>query len=196
MKFFIKTNLLFALILLPALPLILSIILLSQKSQSSLSIEEETEELELSSLTPRETESTKAENRDFFSSDKVSELAKMTLVKIPFAHLSLSGMRDNLEDNIFKPNPDPTRIEEIKSFHEKLDYLEGKERAVGLTLFEEEEFISLQLKKKKDLREVLKNSYEQFKEGLSEEQRKEFNLQIQSIDDSILKLSNKASRSE
>ncbi|EPG76242.1 hypothetical protein LEP1GSC058_1381 [Leptospira fainei serovar Hurstbridge str. BUT 6] len=194
MKFFTKTNPLFAVFLLPLLPLILSIILLSQKPQSSLSTENEAEEVELSSSIPNEPEPAKANNSDLFSSDKVSELAKTTLVKIPFTHLSLSGMWDNLEDNIFKPDSNPTRIEAIRSFHEKLDYLEGKEKSIGLTVFEQDEFISLQLKKKKDLREVLKKSYEQFKEGLSEEQKKDFNLQLQSIDDSILKLSNKASR--
>lgn len=110
------------------------------------------------------------------------------LVNFPF----LSKTREvfeNLGENIFRP--DPNQIDKTKSFHEKLEYLENKRSFTGLSIFEEEEFTLLQLRKKKDLREILNKTFEKLKEELSETRRKEFQTELESLDRSISELSKK-----
>ncbi|TGM99532.1 hypothetical protein [Leptospira dzoumogneensis] len=110
------------------------------------------------------------------------------LVNFPF----LSKTREvfeNLGENIFRP--DPNQTDKTKSFHEKLEYLENKRSFTGLSIFEEEEFTLLQLRKKKDLREILNKTFEKLKEELSETRRKEFQTELESLDRSISELSKK-----
>ncbi|TGL60562.1 hypothetical protein [Leptospira sarikeiensis] len=97
---------------------------------------------------------------------------------------------DTLGENIFRP--DHHSATQSKSFHEKLEYLENKKSFTGLDPLEEEEFILVQLRKKKDLREILNKTFEKFKEELSATQRKEFLTELQSLDRSILELSQKS----
>ncbi|PJZ77513.1 OmpH family outer membrane protein [Leptospira neocaledonica] len=112
----------------------------------------------------------------------------ISLVDFPF----LSKTREifeNLGENIFSPSPDQS--EKAKSFYEKLEYLENKRSFTGLNTFEEEEYILLQLRKKKDLREILNKTFEKLKEELSETRRKEFRTELESLDRSISELSRK-----
>ncbi|PJZ47623.1 hypothetical protein [Leptospira saintgironsiae] len=111
------------------------------------------------------------------------------LVGFPF----LSKTREifeNLGENIF--SPDLNQTEKTKSFHEKLEYLENKKSFTGLNNFEEEEYLILQLRKKKDLREILYKTFEKLKEELSETRRKEFRMELESLDRSISELSQKS----
>ncbi|GBF40261.1 OmpH family outer membrane protein [Leptospira johnsonii] len=97
---------------------------------------------------------------------------------------------ENLGENIFRPGLDQT--EKAKSFHEKLEYLENKRSFAGLNTFEEEDYVLLQLRKKKDLREILNKTFEKLKEELSETRRKEFRTELESLDRSISELSKKS----
>ncbi|PKA15798.1 hypothetical protein [Leptospira haakeii] len=124
------------------------------------------------------------------SSDKdfSDDFVLTELVGFPF----LSKTREifeNLGRNIFRP--DPNHAEMVKSFHEKLEYLENKRSFTGLNTFEEEEYILLQLRKKKDLREILYKTFEKLKEELSETRKKEFRTELESLDRSISELSKK-----
>lgn len=110
------------------------------------------------------------------------------LVGFPFLSKT-KEIFENLGENIFRPNPDQT--EKSKFFHEKLEYLENKRSFAGLDKFEEEEYILLQLRKKKDLREILYKTFEKLKEELSETRKKEFLTELESLDRSISELSKK-----
>ncbi|TGL33841.1 hypothetical protein EHQ52_04735 [Leptospira koniambonensis] len=111
------------------------------------------------------------------------------LVGFPFLSKTIE-IFENLGENIFRPDPDQT--EKSKSFHEKLEYLESKRSFAGLNTFEEEEYLSLQLRKKKDLREILNKTFEKLKEELSETRKKEFRMELESLDRSISELSQKS----
>ncbi|MGJ4788029.1 hypothetical protein [Leptospira koniambonensis] len=111
------------------------------------------------------------------------------LVGFPFLSKTIE-IFENLGENIFRPDPDQT--EKSKSFHEKLEYLENKRSFTGLNVFEEEEYLSLQLRKKKDLREILNKTFEKLKEELSETRKKEFRMELESLDRSISELSQKS----
>lgn len=78
---------------------------------------------------------------------------------------------------------------EAKAFHEKLEYLEGKESLSVLDRFEKEELVLLRLRKKKDLKQILGSVLEKFKEELSTEQRKEFESELRNLDLEIRSLS-------
>ncbi|TGK09739.1 hypothetical protein EHO58_05020 [Leptospira selangorensis] len=111
------------------------------------------------------------------------------LVGFPFLSKTME-IFENLGENIFRPNLNQT--EKSKSFHEKLEYLENKKSFAGLDKFEEEEYILLQLRKKKDLREILYKTFEKLKEELSETRKKEFRMELESLDRSISELSKKS----
>ncbi|EMK01394.1 hypothetical protein AB3N61_02825 [Leptospira sp. WS58.C1] len=110
------------------------------------------------------------------------------LVGFPFLSKT-KEIFENLGENIFRPDPDLT--EKAKVFQEKLEYLDNKRSFTGLNTFEEEEYILLQLRKKKDLREILNITFEKLKEELSETRRKEFQTELESLDLSISELSKK-----
>lgn len=111
------------------------------------------------------------------------------LVGFPFL-FKTREIFENLGQNIF--SPDLNQTEKTKSFHEKLEYLENKKSFTGLNTFEEEEYLILQLRKKKDLREILYKTFEKLKEELSETRRKEFRMELESLDRSISELSQKS----
>ncbi len=188
MKTFTKFPLLLLAAGLSFIMLLLSWILLSQDSISVLISTEIEEPYILSShnITDdfQET-SSQNQNEETVFSEKIS-LSEFT--QFPFFTRGIE-LFENLKGNIFRPDADPENINKAKYFHETLEYLEGKQSLLGLSPLEKEELVILQLRKKKDLREVLNNTYEKFKEELSAEQKREFSIELQSLDDSIRKLS-------
>lgn len=105
---------------------------------------------------------------------------------------SAATLLSDLRQNVFFAEEDSAL--QAKAFHETIEYLEGKESLLGLDPFEREELVRLQLRKKKDLKEILSGTYEKFKDELTVERRKEFLSELQSLDHSIQVLSQESQK--
>ncbi|MDF3819667.1 hypothetical protein P3G55_07140 [Leptospira sp. 96542] len=92
---------------------------------------------------------------------------------------------ESLKNNYLTPNPNQNHLELVKTFHNRLDFLKEKTKLEGLSLTEKEELRVLQLRKQKDLREVMAFTLEKYNGRFSPEQRKSFESELESLDQSI-----------
>lgn len=123
-------------------------------------------------------------NRDSYDSEEDGIMLIPNIVDIPFKRFIIESY-ESLKQNIFAPISDPNHIEKVKLFHERIEFLESKERNGELSVKEKDELDSLKILKKKDLKEIMTLTYDKHKESLTEEQNKLFLSELEALNNSL-----------